>query len=181
MKAENRTGKMTRTGLLCAVLCIVAPFSIPLPFSPVPLSLATLVLYLSVFLLTQKQAMGACLVYLAAGLVGLPVFSGFSGGLGKLAGPTGGYLMGYPVLVFVAAWMLAKLSSGTGYRILSLFTGTVCCYILGTVWLCVQMKITFLAGLSLAVLPYLPLDLCKILAAALMGPKIAGQIRRAAG
>ena len=172
---------MARAGLLCAVLCIVAPISVPVPFSPVPLSLATFVLCLSVFLLTKKQALSACLIYLAAGMVGLPVFSGFSGGVGKLAGPTGGYLLGYPVLVFTAAWLLAKLPAKTGYRIFSLTAGTICCYLLGTVWLCAQMKVSFWTGLSLAVLPYLPLDLCKILAAALMGPKIAGQIRRAAG
>ena len=87
------TGHMVRTALLAAVLCIIGPFA--LPIGAVPVSLTTLVLYFLVYLLDGKHALISYTVYFLLGLVGLPVFSGFAGGIGKVAGPTGGYLIGF--------------------------------------------------------------------------------------
>ena len=85
--------QLTQIGLMTAIICIVGPFSIPLPFSPVPLSFTTLAIYLAVFVLGMKHGTCSCFLYLLLGTIGLPVFSGFSGGLSRLAGPTGGYLV----------------------------------------------------------------------------------------
>ena len=78
---------MTIIALMTAVTCILGPLSIPLPFSPVPISFTNLAIYFSVFVLGTYSATVSYLVYLLMGMVGLPVFSGFSGGFGKLAGP----------------------------------------------------------------------------------------------
>ena len=80
-------------GVMAAVLCVLAPLSIPI--GPVPVTLATLVVYLMGSLLGWKWGTAACLAYLLAGLAGLPVFSGFQGGPGVLLGATGGYILGF--------------------------------------------------------------------------------------
>ena len=83
---------MSVTALMAAVTCILAPMSIPI--GPVPISLTNLAIYLSLYLLGWKWGTVSYLVYVVIGAVGVPVFSGFTGGLGKLAGPTGGYIAG---------------------------------------------------------------------------------------
>ena len=83
------TRQMVLIALVTAITCILAPFSIPIPFSPVPISFTNLVLYISIFVLGYRSATASYIVYLLLGFVGLPVFSGFTGGVGKLAGPTG--------------------------------------------------------------------------------------------
>ena len=92
---------MVRTALFSGILCVLAPVALPVPGSPVPLSLATFAVYLTGMILGTKQGVLSVLVYLFLGTVGLPVFSGFSGGIGILLGPTGGYLLGYIPCVLV--------------------------------------------------------------------------------
>ena len=105
---QVRTHLLVRIALVTAITCILAPLSIPLPFSPVPLSLTNLVLYISIFILGWKAATVSYLAYLLLGAIGLPVFSGFAGGLGKLAGPTGGYLVGMIFLTILSGWIAER-------------------------------------------------------------------------
>ena len=96
----EKTKKITMIGLMTAVTCILGPLSLPLPFSPVPITLTTCG-FLSIYILGMKYGTISLLIYLALGTIGLPVFSSFSGGLGKLAGPTGGYLFGFIFLALI--------------------------------------------------------------------------------
>lgn len=179
-KRKISTKEMALVGMMAAVLCVVSPFSIPIPVSPVPLTLATFVLYLSLYTLGTKKALLSCLIYLLIGFAGLPVFSGFSGGIGKLVGPTGGYMVGYLFLLGVGGFLLNKSGGNVLLQIGSLIAGTLICYAFGTIWLCVQMQLDFAGGLAAGVIPYLPGDAVKILAAAALGQAIARAIRRAA-
>lgn len=96
MKQKSMTTyQLVLTGVLTAVICILGPMTLMIPISPVPISLANLAICLSIVILGMKLGTLSCILYLLIGLAGLPVFSGFSGGIGKLAGPTGGYLVGY--------------------------------------------------------------------------------------
>ena len=100
MQNENTIKKsniynLTTMALMTAVICILGPLSIPLPMSPVPISFTNLAIYFAVMLLGWKRGTISYIVYLFIGLVGIPVFSGFTGGPGKLVGPTGGYLIGF--------------------------------------------------------------------------------------
>ena len=90
---HTKIRSMVIIGLNSAILCILGPLS--LPIGPVPISLTNLVIYFSLYLLGAKQGTLSYLIYVLLGLVGLPVFSGFSGGPGKLLGPTGGYIIGF--------------------------------------------------------------------------------------
>lgn len=98
---NTKTKELTLIGLMAALTCIAGPLSLPLPFSPVPISLTNLAIYFSVYILGMKRGTISYLVYLLLGLVGLPVFSAFTSGPAKLFGPTGGYLIGF---IFIAQY-----------------------------------------------------------------------------
>ena len=113
-KEERRwtAAQLAMTGLMAAVLCILGPISLPLPFSPVPISLGTLAVYLAAVILGGRLGTVSCALYLLLGLAGLPVFSGYAGGAAKLFGPTGGYLTGYLFLAMVGRHELLSGSLG---------------------------------------------------------------------
>lgn len=172
------TKQLTLIGVMTAVICILAPFTIPLPFSPVPLSLATLVIYISVFVLGMKLSTVSLLIYLLLGAVGLPVFSGFSGGLGKFAGPTGGYLIGYIFVAIITGYFVDHFPGRLSFAAVGMVLGSLICYLFGTVWLAAQMELSFFAALSVGVLPYLPGDIIKIIVACILGPKLKNAVHR---
>ena len=172
------TKRIVLIGMMTAVTCILGPLSIPLPFSPVPISFTNLAIYFSLYVLGMKAATVSYLIYLLLGFVGLPVFSGFSGGVGKLAGPTGGYLIGFIFMAIVSGWIIDRFPGKYLYHALGLVLGTIICYAFGTIWLARQLNMTFVAGLGVGVIPYLPGDGLKILAALLVGPTLRKQIQR---
>ena len=169
---KPRTRQITAIGLMTAVICIIAPFSIPLPVSPVPLSLTNFIIFIAVYVLGMKQAAVCVLIYLLIGTAGLPVFSSFSGGLAKLAGPTGGYLIGFIFLALIQGSLLEHFPGKNHAAVAGMILGMAVCYIFGTAWLAWQMDQGFAASLVIGVLPYLPGDAVKIIAAALAGPKL---------
>ncbi|HJD46014.1 MAG TPA: biotin transporter BioY [Candidatus Mediterraneibacter norfolkensis] len=176
--SPNRTRALTLTGLMTAVLCILGPFSIPLPVSPVPLSLTNFVVYLTVYLLGMKSGTVSILLYLLLGAAGLPVFSGFAGGLGKLAGPTGGYLIGFLFVALIQGFLMERFPGKRPADIAGMVSGLAVCYAFGTLWLDWQMHLTPAAALAAGVIPYLPGDAVKIFIAAVVGPKLKARIRK---
>ena len=134
------TKQMTLIALMTALTCILGPLSIPLPFSPVPISFTNLVLYFSVFVLGTKFSTISYIVYLLIGLVGLPVFSGFSGGPAKVAGPTGGYLVGFVFLTVIAGFFVEHFKGKLSFAVLGMVLGTIVCYLFGTIWLSMQWQ-----------------------------------------
>ena len=171
---------MVLIGIMTAALCIVAPFSIPLPVSPVPVTLANFMLFLSLYILGTRKAFVSYVIYLLLGLIGLPVFSGFAGGAAKLFGPTGGYLAGFLFMIPVTGLLFDKLAKSVILRILSMILGAAICDLFGTAWLCLQLQLDFAGGLGVGVIPYLPGDLIKIILAALVGPVLAKAVNRVA-
>ncbi|QNM05265.1 biotin transporter BioY [Qiania dongpingensis] len=170
--------QMTLIGVMTAVTCILAPLVIPLPISPVPISFTNLAVYISLYVLGMKAGTISYLVYLLIGLVGVPVFSGFTGGPAKLAGPTGGYLVGFLFMALIAGYFIDRFSRNHILQVLGMILGTAVCYLFGTVWLCIQMKLSFPAGLMAGVVPYLPGDAAKIVLAALVGPVLKRAVSR---
>ncbi len=173
--------QMTLIGVMTAVTCILAPLVIPLPISPVPISFTNLAVYISLYVLGMKAGTISYLVYLLIGLVGVPVFSGFTGGPAKMAGPTGGYLVGFLFMALIAGYFIDRFSRNYVLQVLGMILGTAVCYLFGTVWLCIQMKLSFPAGLMAGVVPYLPGDAAKIVLAALVGPVLKRAVSRLKG
>lgn len=170
----THTKQLVTTALMTAVICILAPLSIPIPVSPVPISLTNLVLYIGIFILGTRQLAISYLVYMLLGICGLPVFSGFSGGLGKLAGPTGGYLIGFLFLILISGLFFRISSENRSiiFPLLGLISGSIIMYAFGTLWLSFQMHLSFFDGLLIGVIPYLPADILKIIIALIVGPAL---------
>ena len=164
---NKRTQSITFIALMSAILCIVGPFVIPIGM--VPMSLTNMVIYLTIILLDKKRATISVAIYLLIGFVGLPVFAGFAGGAGKLLGPTGGYLIGYLVLSLVAGTILEKIEK---VKILALSIGTIGLYLIGTMWLMFQSKLSFMSALTVGVLPFVVFDVIKIVVAVVLGNSI---------
>ena len=145
---KNTTYTLVAIALMTAVICVLAPLS--LPIGPVPISMATLVLFLSIYVLGWKKATISVCLYILLGLVGVPVFSGFTGGVSKLAGATGGYIVGYIPMVALAGFLMSK-SDKWWLHMLAMVAGEVVLYLIGTVWFCVQAGKTASAALAICV------------------------------
>ncbi len=171
------TRELTAAALMTAIICVLGPVAFPLPFSPVPVSLGTLGVYLSACVLGMKHGTLSVAVYLLLGLAGLPVFTGFSGGPGKIMGPTGGYLFGYLFIALTAGFFTDRSRGRRGAAVAGMMIGTCFCYLFGTLWLSYRLHMTFLTALGVGVLPYLPGDAAKIAAAAVLSGAIRSALR----
>ena len=168
---------LTLIGLMTAVTCILGPLSIPI--GPVPISFTNLAIYLTVILLGWKKGTVSYLIYLLMGLVGVPVFSSFTGGPGKLFGPTGGYLIGFIFIAIISGLFVERFFGKIYMYVAGMILGTAVCYIFGTAWLAFQADISFSAALAVGVVPFILGDLIKIVIAVVVGPTIRKQIVKA--
>ena len=182
---RGKTYRMAMTALMAAVTCVLAPMAIPI--GPVPISFTNLAIYLSLYLLGWKRGtvlLGwkrgtvSYLVYVLIGAVGVPVFSGFTGGLGKLAGATGGYIVGFIPMAVIAGLVIDRYRN-RGLQLAGMIVGTAVCYAFGTAWFCFVMDSTPMAALSLCVIPFIPGDLVKMLLAMWVGPMIRRRLVQA--
>ena len=180
---KHKTKELVEIALFAALLCVISPFTLPVPGSPVPLSLATFGVYLAALLLGAKQSVLCVLVYLLLGMVGLPVFSGFSGGIGVLLGPTGGYLIGYVLCAVIVGLVIdaaTRVKRQFAQGVLAMILGTLACYLFGTVWFLLIMKGTYnvAQALLICVVPYLLFDMIKIMMAAVTAVPVKKILRR---
>lgn len=173
-----RTKQMVLIALMTAVTCVLGPLSIPLPFSPVPISLTNFAIFLAIFVLGMKNGTISFIIYLLLGAVGVPVFSSFRGGFQVLAGPTGGYLIGFIFLALIMGFALDHFDRKLVPTIIGMIIGMAVCYAFGTVWLAKLLSLSFKEGLMMGVIPYLPGDAAKIIIAAIVGPKLFGATQK---
>lgn len=171
-----KTSKLAIISILAAIICVLAPFS--LPAGAIPLSLATFAIYLVSSVVDKKYALCAIFVYILIGAMGLPVFSSFSGGFQKLAGVTGGYIIGYLPCSLIIGLITEKLENKKWAYPLSMVLGTTVCYAFGTAWYAFQAGVTFISALSICVLPFIPGDLIKIAAASCVGITLRKRLKR---
>ena len=173
-----RTQQMVLIALMTAVTCVLGPLSIPLPFSPVPISLTNFAIFLAIFVLGMKNGTISFIIYLLLGAIGVPVFSSFRGGLQVLAGPTGGYLIGFIFLALIMGFALDHFDRKLVPTIIGMIIGMAVCYAFGTVWLAKLLSLSFKEGLMMGVIPYLAGDAAKIIIAAIVGPKLYGATQK---
>jgi biotin transport system substrate-specific component len=153
-----------------ALLAICSHIALPLYFTPVPLTLQTFAVLLIGLLCSPRLAAGTVIAYLIEGAIGLPVFAPTPvlPGLAHLVGPTGGYLMSYPVAAALTAFLWRRIHRGFAGAAFSAAVGSVIILACGAAWLSAFIHVGAFAVLSSAVLPFIPGDLLKITAAALV-------------
>lgn len=176
-KQKFTTYELAIAALMAAVMCVLGPVS--LQIGPIPLSLTNLVVLFSVMLLGTKLGTCSLVVYLLLGAVGLPVFSGYSGSLAKLAGPTGGYLIGFIPMAILAGIVLEKCGRRPLPTIAAMVAGVAVDYIFGTAWFVFQMQCELWYALTVCVFPFLIGDGIKLVLAYVLGGLLRQRLGKA--
>lgn len=165
--AHESLRNMTATALMTALLCVLGPVMVPI--GPVPFSLAVLVICLATEVLGARRAFTAVALYLLIGFAGLPVFTGFAGGPGKMLGPTGGYMVGYLFLALLGGRAAERFPKSAVLHFTGMFAGLIVLYAFGTAWLVRLTKLPLDKALRAAVYPFVALDSVKAAVAILFG------------
>lgn len=170
-KAQSKLSikTMAVSAMMAAVICVLAPISIPVPTAAASVTLATFAVYLATAALPPFQSFLSVLIYILLGCAGLPVFSNFTGGAGVIAGPTGGYIIGYICCALGGGLLINKFGHKFFIYPAALILGTVLCYLCGTVWFVCLTGKGLAAALTMCVIPFIPLDIIKIVIAAPVG------------
>lgn len=179
MKKKLTAKDSAYIGLSAALLAVCAFITVPL--GAVPVTLQTLGVCLVAGLLGWKRGALATLLYVFIGALGVPIFAGFKGGLGVLAGPTGGYIVGFLFTALLVGAVSDKTEGRLLHLALSMVLGVAVCYAFGTLW----FALVFMKNgepkslgtiLSLCVYPFILPDLIKIAVAAALCSKLKKRI-----
>jgi len=177
---SGRTHSLLRNTALviCAslVIAVCARVSVPLPFTPVPLTLANFAVLAVGLTLGSRKGFAAAALYLAQGAAGIPVFSPAGpGGIAQLFGPTGGFLLAYPVVAFVAGWLVERGANHFGLRVLAAVAAEVVLFASGAAWLMAITHASVKQVVFFSVYPFFFGEVAKVLLAS----GVAGRLRRA--
>ena len=178
MNTKLSITSMIYIALMAVIITICSWISIP---GPVPFTLQTFAVFTALLLLGTRDGLISITVYLLLGAVGVPVFSGFSGGIGHLLGPTGGYLIGFIVMGFVFGIVRHFIKHPLASAITASILGLAACYAFGTVWFVIvysqtKSAITFGAALSLCVIPFIIPDAIKMALAIILSSRVKSRI-----
>ncbi len=185
---------ITFIGVAAAIICIFAPMSVQI--GPIPITLATFAIYFTAATLGAYRGTIAVSIYILLGMIGLPVFSNYTGGLQKIAGATGGYIIGYIPLALIIGlfadkiqiaykkedgkWNPRSVLAVAKYPV-GMLLGTAVLYVFGTAWYCFVSGNTLAVALTYCVIPFLGVDLIKIVAASALTTAIVPALRRIPG
>lgn len=167
------TKRMTRIALCAALLSPCAWLSVP---TQPPFTMQTFGVFLTLLLLGAKDGTIAIGLYILLGALGVPVFSGFNGGMGALMGPTGGYIVGFLLICLIFGLLCGK-GAGLWLKALALLLGLAVCYAFGTLWFVkvygdTKGPISTLSALSMCVFPFIVPDLAKLALALWAGKRV---------
>ena len=175
MDSSSQLRMMVHASLFAALTAVGAFVAIPI--GPVPIVLQNMFVFLAGLLLGSRWGLASVGVYLLAGACGLPVFAGGLGGIGRIVGPTGGYLIGYLPAVF----LIGKIANRTPPRVLfdvfAMICGSVALYACGIAWLKILTGMTVTKALAVGMVPFLIGDALKIAAAAAIAKALRPIIR----
>ncbi len=180
---KSSTRNLVMCALCAAIICVLAPISVPI--GPVPISLATFAVMLSGILLGAKWGTIATLVYILLGAVGVPVFAGYSAGVGAIVGQTGGYLVGYLPLALCAGAIYDQFGrEAAGAKkyvcaVAGMVVGTAVLYVIGTAWFCRVSGADLGSALGWCVTPFLLGDTIKIVIVTIVAPQIETALKKA--
>lgn len=174
---DSQIRAMAKIGLMAAIICVLGPLSIPI--GPVPISFTNLAIYFALYLLGTKKGTISYLIYMLLGLVGLPVFSGATGGVQKLFGVTGGYIFGFIWMAIISGIFIEKWQDKYYMHLIGMVLGTAVCYLFGTVWFVLLAKCSVAYALGICVFPFIPGDVIKMVIAIVLGSQIRKRLIQA--
>ncbi len=156
--------------LMTAIAAVMAQISIPMPMG-VPMTMQTFAVTLAGIILGAKRGAISMVVYVLLGALGVPVLAGFSGGFQYLAGPTGGFLLSFPIMAYLIG-IGASRRKQKGMFLLFLVLGTAANYAAGVAMFCILMKASVWTGITACVLPFIPTAIIKAALASALGLKL---------
>lgn len=171
---RSKTYDIVYIAVFAVIMAICSWISIP---AAVPFTLQTFGVFIAVGVLGGKRGSLSVLVFILLGAIGIPVFVNFSGGIGVLAGPTGGYIIGF-LFSALLMWAMEKLPGKKSVmQIVSMIAGLIVCYAFGTVWFVIVYgrmngPIGFTAALASCVVPFIIPDIIKIALAYVLSRKL---------
>lgn len=177
-KTKIKASDIAVVALMTAITVICALVSVHV--GTIPVTLQTFAVCVAVGILGCKRGVACTALYLLLGLAGLPVFSGFQGGIGALLGPTGGYAIGFIPFALISGILIEKFGRKISVLLLSFATGLLFCYLIGTVWFIVVYsdgKADILYVLSICVFPYIFPDALKLTLAAVVTKSVSERIK----
>ena len=176
---KKSTKDITVCAVFAAVLCVLSPFTIPIGIIPISLGLFA-VLTVSIILGAKKGVL-TCALFILIGALGLPVFSGFRGGVSVLAGATGGYIISYVFVSLIVGVFSDKFKDKSVFDgvliFLSCIVATLVCYTFGTIQYMAISSADLKSALSLCVYPFIAIDLVKCAAAVVIGMTVRQRIK----
>ena len=178
--ANRKTKNICLIALFSAIIVICSLITIP---SAIPFTLQTFAIFLSLNILGAKKGIISIIIYILLGVVGLPVFSGFNGGIGALLNITGGYIIGFTFSA-LTYWLVTSIFSKKPRKMVNLiasFLGLIVCYFFGTIWYILLFvkdggSISFASALTICVLPFIIPDIFKILLSVTLSEKVKNHI-----
>lgn len=159
------TKYITYIAIFVSLIAVCSFISIPLQ---IPITMQSFAIMLCGSLLGKKRGTIAVLIYILLGVIGLPVFAGFSSGIAVISGPPGGYIIGFIFMSFIIGLIIEKLGNKTYILALAMFSGLIVCYIFGSLWflfIYTKGNSNLLTCLSLCVFPFIIPDIAKIILA----------------
>lgn len=174
--SNRRIKDMVLIALFSAIIVICSLITIP---SAIPFTLQTFAVFLCLNIIGAKKGIISILIYIFLGVVGLPVFSGFNGGIGALLNVTGGYIIGF-IFSALTFWLVTSVFNKKSRKIINLiasFMGLIVCYIFGTLWYILLFikngeAINFISAFTICVLPFIIPDILKIVLSVVISEKI---------
>jgi biotin transport system substrate-specific component len=170
LKNKMTTRDISFIALFAALTAVMAQISIPMPLG-VPMTMQTFAVSLAGILLGAKRGAIATLVYVLLGAVGVPVFANFTGGLQVVVGRTGGFIISFPIMAWLAGFGAQKRSALA--VTLGLLAGTLVNYIFGMVMFSAITGLGLYSSFYACVLPFIPTTIIKMVVAGMIGVKIA--------
>lgn len=178
MSQKLNVKDMVYSALFATLTAVLSYITIPLPFSPIPITAQSLAVMLAGCVLTPLQAGFSMLTFLFMGAIGLPVFSGGRAGLGVIVGKSGGYLVGYLVGAVIISVLVSKSKSKINMLLACLFGGVIVVHILGASWLGYVTGMGIGKAIMVGSVPFLPGDVLKSFAAVAIAIRLNKEIMR---
>ena len=174
-RARTAALSMVYTAMFAALIAVCSILSIPI--GQVPVTLQTFAVCLAAAMLGWKRGTLSVIVYVLLGAIGLPVFAGMKGGIGVLAGPTGGYIVGFIPAALIIGLIADRFDRKVLPLIIAMVIGVLICYAIGTVWFMMVTGMRLGESLALCVVPFLLPDALKIALAVFLADRLGKVVR----
>ena len=175
MKLNLSVKEITLVGIATAIMGIFSQLSLPIPFTTVPLTLQTFGLVIISVVLGKKIGTFSILIWALLGTIGIPVFSGFSSGIGILLGPTGGYIIGFIFMAFIIGY--SSSNKNKVILFLGVYIGQAIQYTFGVIQLKIVLGLNMKNALLAGLYPFLLKDIMTITIAVIIALSVKNSLR----